>query len=137
MQDLNAAGLLARVMGGSSRRWFKIMSPISSCLRIAGYDDYQRFGPGRRFIESLALWLNQLDFEDRAAALELVENKLVFFSDREISHLVEMAYPDLIVRERLRLVAEEYGLPTHKVGELSPAPSIQGASPEVAIPPKA
>ena len=119
MQDLNAAGLLARVMGWQHPQMVQDHVPDLQLLAYYKYDDYQRFGPGRRFIESLALWLNRLDPEDRAAALELVECKLVFFSDREVSHLVEMAYPDLIVQERLRLVAEEYGLPVHKVGELS------------------
>ena len=93
--------------------------PELQLLAYYKYDHYQRFGPGRRFIESLALWLNRLDSKDRPAALELVEKNLVFFSDNEISHLVETTYPDVIVQERLRLVAEENGIPTYKVGELS------------------
>lgn len=119
MQDLNAAELLARVMGWEDQE--PVLEHVSKLQLLAyyKYDSYQRFGPGRRFIESLALWLNRFDVEDRAAALELVREKLVFFSDKEVSHLVETAYPDLIVQERLRLVAEEYGIPTHKVGELS------------------
>lgn len=119
MQDLNAAALLARVMGWQHPQVVQDHVPELQLLAYYKYDEYQRFGPGRRFIESLALWLNRFDPEDRPAALELVETNLVFFSDSEISHLVEMAYPDLVVQERLRLVAEEYGLPTHMVGELS------------------
>ncbi len=122
MQDLNAAELLARVMGWQHHQKVQSHVPELQLLAYYKYDDYQRFGPGRRFIESLALWLNRFDLEDREAALELVKDKLVFFSDREISHLVAMTYPDLIVRERLRLVAEEYGMPTHKVGALSRQP---------------
>ncbi|QND79578.1 hypothetical protein H4W19_14690 [Pseudoxanthomonas mexicana] len=125
MQDLNAAGLLARVMGWQHPEMVKEHVPELQLLAYYKYDDYQRFGPGRRFIESLALWLNRLDHVDRPAALELVKNELVFFSDREISHLVEMAYPDLIVQDRLRLVAEEYGVPMHKVGELSRHPRFK------------
>lgn len=119
MQDLNAAKLLALVM-----KW-QDLAPVLEhvgelqLLAYYKYDSYQRFGPGRRFIESLALWLNRFDIIDRPAAFELVKDKLVFFSDSEISHLVTTAYPDLIVQERLRLVAEEYGIPTHKVGQLS------------------
>lgn len=122
MQDLNAARLLARVMGWQHPQTVQDHVPELQLLAYYKYDDYQRFGPGRRFVESLALWLNRLDRDDRPAALELVKSKLVFFSDREISHLVEMAYPDLIVRERLRLVAEEHGLTTHRVGQLSRHP---------------
>lgn len=125
MQDLHAAGLLARVMGWQHQQMVQEHVPELQLLAYYKYDAYQRFGPGRRFIESLALWLNRLDYEDRPAALELVKNNLVFFSDREISHIVEMAYPDLIVRERLRLVAEEYGLPSYRVGELSRHPRFE------------
>lgn len=119
MQDLNAAELLARVMGWQDQEPVQEHVPELQLLAFFKYDQYQRFGPGRRFIESLALWLNRLDVEDRKAALSLVKDKLVFFSDREISHLVEMVYPDLIVQERLRLVAEEHDIPTHEVGRLS------------------
>lgn len=119
MQDRNAAELLARVMGWRDNELVLEHVPKLQLLAYYKYDSYQRFSPGRRFIESLALWLNRFDVDDRSAALELVEKNLIFFSDREVSHLVEMAYPDLIVQERLRLVSEEYGIRLHKVGELS------------------
>jgi len=125
MQDLYAAELLARVMGWQNQELVLKHVPELQLLAYYKYDHYQRFGPGRRFIESLALWLSRLEPEDRPAALELVEEKLIYFSDREISHLVETAYPDLIVQERLRLVAEEYGIPTYKVGELSRHPRFK------------
>ncbi len=119
MQDRNAAELLARVMGWKDQDPVLEHVPELQLLAYYKYDNYQRFGPGRRFIESLALWINRLDPEDRPAALELVKEKLVFFSDSELSHLVETAYPDLIVQERLRQVAEENDIPTYRVGELS------------------
>jgi hypothetical protein len=37
------------------------------------------------------LWLNQFDAADRAEALGLVQKKLVFISEEEISHLVKAA----------------------------------------------
>jgi hypothetical protein len=125
MQDSNAAKLLARVMGWQDQD--SVLQHVAELQLLAyyKYDHYQRFGPGRRFIESLALWLKQFDSEDRPAALELVKKRLVFFSDSEISHLVDTAYPDLIVQERLRLVAEENGIPTYKVGELSRHPRFE------------
>jgi hypothetical protein len=119
MEDLNAAGLLAKVMEWDSTEPLAEYIPDLQLLAFHKYDLYQRFAPGRRFIESLALWLNRLDREDRLAALNFVRKRLVFFSDREISHLVHSAYPDLIVPERLRLVAEETGIMPFKVGALS------------------
>jgi len=125
MQDITAAKLLARVMDWQDQD--PVLKHVAELQLLAffKYDYYQRFSPGRRFIESLALWLKNLEPEDRPAALELVKEKLVFFSDAEISHLVDTAYPDLIVQERLRLVAEENGIPTYKVGELARHPRFE------------
>lgn len=62
---------------------------------------------------------------DRAAALDFVLKRLVYVSDDELSHLVQHAYPDVIVQERIRLVAEEKGIPTYRVGEICRNPRFQ------------
>jgi hypothetical protein len=62
---------------------------------------------------------------DREAAFQLVTEHLVYFSDAEFSHLVQTAYPDLIVQERIRLVAEEHAIPTYRVGEISRHPRFE------------
>jgi hypothetical protein len=122
MKDQNAQHLLARVMGWEEQETILARVPNLKLLADYKYDNYQRYAPGRRFVESLALWLNQFDVSDRQAALEFVERQLVYFSDQELSHLVQLAYPDVIVQERLRLVAEENGLPNYRVGEISRHP---------------
>lgn len=119
MRDENAQQLLAEVMGWQDEATVTQNVPNLLLLADYKYDHYQRFAPGKRFIESLALWLNQFDEGDRATALEFVIKRLVYFSDNELSHLVQTAYPDLIAQERLRLVAEEQNIPQHKVGEIS------------------
>lgn len=119
MQDRNAAQLLAKVMGWRDQTVVSQYVPQLQLLADYKYDHYQRFAPGQRFIESLALWLTQFDEADRNAAFELVTEHLVYFSDAEFSHLVQTAYPDLIVQERIRMVAEERGIPTHCVGQIS------------------
>lgn len=119
MHDQNAAKLLAQVMSWQD---FADVSAILDPLQLLAaykYDRYQQFGPGRRFIESLALWIKQFDPQDRQSALDFVLQRLVYFSDEEMSHLVRMAYPDLIVQERLRMVAEEHDIAPHRVGEIS------------------
>ncbi len=113
MRDENAQSLLASVMGWDEGPVRQRVPPLQ-LLATHKYDSYQRFSPGKRFVENLALWLNQFDPVDRAAALTFVETKLVFFSDPELSHLVQMAYPDLIERERIRLVAEERHVPVYR-----------------------
>ena len=83
------------------------------------YDDYQRFAAGQRFIESLALWLAQFKHEHRETALKFVHQRLVFVSEAELSHLVQTAYPDVISAERIKLVAEEHGIPSFRVTAIS------------------
>jgi hypothetical protein len=125
MRDQNAAQLLAKVMDWQDQDTLLRYLPTLQLLADYKYDHYQRFGPGRRFIESLALWLNQFDPADRSAALELVTDRLVYFSNAEISHLVRTAYPDTIVPERMRLVAEEQDIPTHRVDQIARHPRFE------------
>lgn len=119
MRDRNAAKLLAKVMGWEE---LETVSQVLSTLQLLAdfkYDHYQRFGPGRRFIESLALWLHQFAPHDRQVALDLVLDHLVFISDAEFSHLVRTAYRDWIVQERMRLVSEEHEIPSFRVHEIA------------------
>jgi hypothetical protein len=125
MRDQNAQTLLASVMNWDREE--DVMSRVPSLQLLADYkyDHYQRFGPGRKFIESLALWLVQFAPADRTAALDLVRERLIYFSETELLHLVQTAYPDLIVQERLRLVAGELGIPAFQVGRLRNAPRFK------------
>lgn len=125
MRDQNAAQLLAKVMGWQDQETVVSYLPTLQLLADYKYDHYQRFGPGRRFIESLALWLNQFPPADRDAALELVTKRLVYISDAEFAHLVRTAYPDHIVQERMRLVAEEHDIPAHRVGQIARHPRFE------------
>lgn len=71
------------------------------------YDEYQQFSPGRRFIESLALWLGQFDEgRQRQAAYTFVRRRLVFVSTDEMNHLVELTFPTII---RPILIADTAG----------------------------
>lgn len=119
MKDVNAQDFLAAVMGWSDPEVVRQQVPVLQLLADYKYDQYQRYGPGKRFIESLALWLNQFDIDDRTQALSLVQRRLIFISEQEMKHLVQLAYPDVIVQERLRLVAEENGIAPYRVGTLA------------------
>lgn len=122
MKDRNAAQLLAEVMGWKDADTVSRYVPSLQLLADYKYDSYQRFGPGKRFVESLALWLEQFDFEHRAIMLDFVMNRLVYISDDEFSHLVQTAYPDVIVPERMRMVAEEQDIAPHRVGQIVKQP---------------
>ncbi|CAN4280816.1 hypothetical protein LJR125_003724 [Pseudoxanthomonas sp. LjRoot125] len=119
MKELNAELLLTHVMGWVEQEDVLSHVPKLQLLATYKYDLYQRFGPGRKFVESLAIWLNQFDPSDRKEALSFVEEKLVFFSEQELSHLVQLAYPDIIEQEVLRLVSEETGIASFQVRRLA------------------
>ena len=96
MKDLLAERLLAKVIGWTSEE-VVAERPIVQALASYKYDEYQQFSAGSRFIESLALWLDQFKVvEERRAAYDFVKKKLIFCSAAELRHLVEMAYPDHI-----------------------------------------
>jgi hypothetical protein len=120
MRDENARQLLAKVMSWDEADVTQSFGDVSALQLLADfkYDEYQRFQPGRRFIESLALWLNQFDVEHRESALNFVLKQLVFVSEKELSHLVRTAYPDWILQERIRLVADEKDIPRHRIGQI-------------------
>lgn len=80
------------------------------------YDEYQQFTPGRRFLESLALWLRQFEkVEDRRAAYDFVRRRLVFISDAEMNHLVELAFPTLVRPRLISKAAEEANLEPFRI----------------------
>lgn len=91
-----AESLLAKIMGWSDAE------KATECARLESfaaykYDEYQQFAPGRRFVESLALWLAQFDAGDeRAAAYSFVRDRLLFVSADEMHHLVELTFPTVI-----------------------------------------
>lgn len=121
MKDNNAASLLAAVMGWDDAVALAAL-PRLQLFADYKYDQYQRFAPGKRFIESLALWLRQFEPEDRGHALRIVTEHLIFVSERELSHLVQTSYPDWIIPEVMSLVAEEQGLQSYEVGRIAVHP---------------
>ena len=89
-------------------RWLRVMSKLK-------YDGYQDFAAGRRFIESLIVWLEQFSPDERAAAYDFVRKRLVYLGPGEMQHLVRLTYPDILQRHLIRSVAAERKLHTHEV----------------------
>lgn len=74
------------------------------------FDEYGNFRPGVKFFESLAAWLDQFDDPiDRATALDFVLDRLIFISDAEMTHLIELVYPDHVEQVLRRRVAVRLG----------------------------
>lgn len=83
------------------------------------YDRYGRFEPGRKFIDSFALWLRQFaTSEERQVAFDFIRDTLTFVSDHELDHLARTAFPFFVkpaIRDR---VGRELRLPPHKVAAI-------------------
>jgi hypothetical protein len=107
MKDILAERLLAKVMNWEPADISK-ERPILQALATYKYDEYTQFKPGMRFVESLALWLNQFEtIEERKTAYEFIRTQLVFISNEEMEHLVTIAYPDYIKPFLIKQIAKQ------------------------------
>lgn len=98
-----AEALLAKIMDWSDAEKATERARLESFASYK-YDEYQQFSPGRRFVESLALWLGQFDAgAERRIAYNFICNRLVFVSSNEMNHLVQLTFPTII---RPRLIAD-------------------------------
>src|SRR5260370_9527896 len=96
MRDNLAERLLAKVMSWTPEDVSR-ERPMLQAMAAYKYDEYRQFSPGKRFVESLALWLDQFEtLTERQAAYDFVKTRLVFISDAELGHLVSMAYHDFV-----------------------------------------
>lgn len=96
----------------SLRKYFQTMAKYK-------YDDYQQFSAGMRFIERLAIWLNQFNNdEDKITALNLIKNELVFLSSAEINILVSNCFEDKIKNIIINKIATSESIPSYKVHKI-------------------
>ncbi|MDI9342507.1 MAG: hypothetical protein QM534_18190 [Sediminibacterium sp.] len=103
-----AEKLLVKIMGWTSSEVSE-QRPLLQALANLKYDEYQQFSPGIRFIESLVKWLSQFKQpEDKKTAYNFIINQLIFISNDQISHLVNITFsekvnPILIRKTALKL----------------------------------
>ena len=111
-----ADDLLREVMGEAVTVDFPDQLGILRSLAMYKYDDYQQYAPGRQFIESLALWLEQFgDADERRSALRFVRSRLIYISDVEMRHLVILLARDRVPAVLRHRVAHQLNLPAHAV----------------------
>ncbi len=118
MKEALAQKLLARIMDWKPEdvafQWRDLH--VLSSLK---YNDYQQFAPGMRFVESLALWLQQFNTkEERDCAYDFIRRRLVFISELEMQHLVTIAFPDFIRPLLLKQASELSGNSRFKLSQL-------------------
>lgn len=118
MKEFLAEKLLAKVMAWEPSDVAK-ERPLLQAMASLKYDAYEQFSPGLRFLESLALWLNQFKPADRLIAYEFIRSSLVFCSAEEMDHLVETAYQDHLRPILIARSAAEQHLNARHVGRVT------------------
>jgi hypothetical protein len=93
--------------------------PMLQAMAAFKYDSYEQFSPGLRFIESLALWLDQFNPVERRVAYDFIKSSLVFCSADEMDHFVEIVYQDYIRPMLLKKEAIEKQLNSCHLGRIS------------------
>jgi len=118
MRDALAERLVATVMDWTDEDIAR-ERPVLQALAALKYDEYQQFNPGMRFVESLALWLEQFqEPEEREAAYRFVLDRLVFLSHAEMAHFAAIAYPDVIRPVLIEQAAKDAGVAPFRVSQV-------------------
>lgn len=118
MRDALAERLLANVMEWTPEDVAR-ERPVLQALAALKYDEYQQFSPGMRFVESLALWLEQFEsMGERNAAYAFVLSRLIFLSQAEMAHFSAIAYPDVIRPVFIEQAAKDADLPPFRVSKV-------------------
>jgi hypothetical protein len=124
MRDDLAGKVLAHVMKWEPDQVAHFGAYLQDLARYK-YDEYEGFGPGEKFVESLAAWLWQLEPSERADAIQFVITSLVFVSRLELDHVISMVYPDVIRPILIQRAAEELRLPPYKVAKIVASPEFR------------
>lgn len=110
-----AEALLAKIMDWSDEEKARERARLETFASYK-YDEYQQFSPGRRFIESLALWLAQFDAgTERRIAYDFVCSRLVFFTAGEVNHLVELTFPTIVRPRLIDTASARSGVPVDRI----------------------
>ena len=118
MRNALAEKLLAKIMEWPPSQ-IDIERPLLQALADFKFNDYQQFSPGTRFIESLVKWLEQFQTnEDKNTAYRLVKEHLVFISNEQIAHLVNILFSEKINPILINKSAKEKNIKTYLVTKI-------------------
>src|SRR5262245_26467034 len=99
--------------------------PILQALALLKYDEYQQFSPGMRFVESLALWLEQFADKERQIAYDFIRSQLIFLSEAEMAHFAAVMYPDFLRPMLLARAAAADGTSPYRIGQVARSSTFQ------------
>ncbi|WP_029874733.1 phosphoribosyltransferase-like protein [Rhizobium leguminosarum] len=127
MRQELAESLLAKVMSWDPVKFGEEYARLNR-LALLKYDEYQQFSPGRKFIESLGLWLRQFGTAaERNIAYEWMIERIVFISSIEMRQLVESSYHDFVRPRLIEAAAARLGCKTFEVGKIVGSAAFKSA----------
>lgn len=78
------------------------------------YDDYQQYTHGMRYVESLALWMQQFENDhDRDLAYDMVKTQMIYISEEEMRQLITYSFPIIMqkyILNKTKLFCEHEGI---------------------------
>jgi hypothetical protein len=99
--------------------------PDLQALSLMKYDEYGNYGPGIKFVENLAAWLDQFAVDERQIALDFVMDELVFVSNSELAHLVSLV-PLEVLRPVIRTrIGEQLDIPRFRIAAIEATAEFQ------------
>lgn len=120
MKAMLAKRLVADLMKWDTERatqefaWLELMVDYK-------FDHYQGYGAGHRFYVHLLQWISSFKTaSDREGAYSLLRNRLIYVSQREMHHLVNLSWPKIAGRMR-SAIARRLGIPVYQVSQLAEA----------------
>lgn len=110
MRTRLAEKLLVKIMNWTPEQVNK-ERPLLQALSNFKYNEYQQFSIGTLFIESLVKWLNKFEnVSEREIAYNFLKNKVIFFSNNQILHLVNTTFNTIIQPVNIKKTAEVLNL---------------------------
>lgn len=121
MKEDLALQLLSHVLGWDGKDISTAKEEISNLkyLSAVKYDDYHNFEPGDRFLENLVLWLRQFEtLNDRQIAYQFIMKRLLFISETQIDHLVDLLFPQRIIPILLEQARKKDNISPYKINKI-------------------
>lgn len=89
------------------------------------YDNYQQYSTGLRFIETLAIWLEQFDPLDKKTALDFIKSRIVYISSTEINLVAESCFADKLQFILMETAANQSNIPKYKLHTIESSKDYQ------------
>jgi len=118
MRTTLAETLLAKIMDWNPQE-IDHERPLLQAMANLKWNEYQQFSPGTRFLESLVKWLQQFEtLEDKKIGYRLVKDHLIFISNDQMAHLVNILFSEKINPILIRKTASEKGISPYLITKI-------------------